>query len=222
MGFLSAVGSFISGAISVVSSAIGSLGGALSGAVSNFLKIAGSHLNVAIQIIQIVSLLLNILNQNDNIEELGAKAIESDKKPEDFDSNAEYIDYLKNEVTLDHEKFEKASDIEKMARGAIGATIVVKGVEEKKGFDIPIETWIAMSKLDLKGTDKEKAIELDNILNTFNSKLEDFVKYTEGKLDIDNELNVKSKLKDMYSQLEPNMSSDNIEKKIMKMEVSDK
>ncbi len=222
MGFLSAVGSFISGAISVVSSAIGSIGGALSGAVGGFLKIVGPHLSVAIQIIQIVSLLLNILSPEDDIEELGAKAMESDKKPEDFDSNAEYIDYLKNEITLDHERFEKSSDIEKIARVAIGATIVAKGIEEKKGFDIPMETWIAMSKLDLKGTDKEKAAEIDNILDTFNEKLEDFVKYTEGKLDIDNELNIKNELKDMYITLEPNISIENIERKVMKMEVSDK
>jgi putative Mn2+ efflux pump MntP len=219
MGIFSGLGSMISSAVSVVASAIGSIGGSLAASTSTFLKVAAPWLGTVIQVIQIVSMLLDILKPGDNVEEFGAKAMEADKKPEDFDSNAEYIDYLRNEVKLDQEKFDSATEPEKMARMAVGASIVAKGIEEKKGFDIPLTMWVAMAKIGLD----DKATEIDKILETFkNGKLEDFVKYTEGKLDAKKELEIGDSLVDMYKELEPNMSEKDIENKVMKMDVGDK
>jgi len=216
MGFWGSVCSFVSGAVSAIGSAIGSIGGALASSAGNFLKVAAPWLRAVIQVIQVVSTLLGILNAEDNIEELGAKAMEADKKPEDFDSNAEYIDYLRNDIELDREKFENATDVEKTARQAVGASIVIKGIEEKKGFDIPVTTWVAMAKLGLG----DKAEEIDKILDTFkDGKLEDFVDYTEGKLEAKKELEVGDSLVEMYQELEPSMSIEEIEDKVMNMDL---
>lgn len=216
MGFWGSVCSFVSGAVSAIGSAIGSIGGALASSAGNFLKVAAPWLGAVIQVIQVVSTLLGILNSEDNIEELGAKAMEADKKPEDFDSNAEYIDYLRNDIELDREKFENATDVEKTARQAVGASIVIKGIEEKKGFEIPLTTWVAMAKLGLG----DKAEEIDKILDTFkDGKLEDFVDYTEGKLEAKKELEVGDSLVEMYQELEPSMSIEEIEDKVMNMDL---
>ena len=216
MGFFSAIGSFVSGAVSAISSAIGSIGSALASSAGHFLKVASPWLGAVMQVIQVVSMLLGILNSEDDIEELGAKAMEADKKPEDFDSNAEYIDYLRNDIELDREKFENATDVEKTARQAVGASIVIKGIEEKKGFDIPVTTWVAMAKLGLE----DKAEEIDKILETFkDGKLEDFVDYTEGKLEAKKEVEVGDSLVEMYQELEPSMSKEEIEDKVMNMDL---
>ena len=216
MGFWGGLGSMISSAVSVVASAIGSLGGALASSTGNFLKVASPWLGTVIQVIQIVSMLLDILQPGDSVDELGAKAMDADKKPEDFDSNAEYIDYLRNDIELDQEKFENATDVEKMARQAVGASIVIKGIEEKKGFDIPVTTWVAMAKLGLG----DKAEEIDKILDTFkDGKLEEFVDYTEGKLEAKKELEVGDSLVEMYQELEPSMSIEEIEDKVMNMDL---
>ncbi|HIC77611.1 MAG TPA: hypothetical protein EYP02_00365, partial [Sulfurovum sp.] len=216
MGFFSAIGSFVSGAVSAISSAIGSIGSALASSAGHFLKVASPWLGAVMQVIQVVSTLLGILNSEDDIEELGAKAMEADKKPEDFDSNAEYIDYLRNDIELDREKFENATDVEKTARQAVGASIVIKGIEEKKGFDIPVTTWVAMAKLGLE----DKAEEIDKILETFkDGKLEDFVDYTEGKLEAKKEVEVGDSLVEMYQELEPSMSIEEIEDKVMNMDL---
>ena len=130
----SAIGSVVSSAINVVSSVAGSIGGALASSASSFLKVASPYLSVVLDVISVVSQLLGILNPEDDIEEMGAKAMEADKKPEDFDSNAEYIDYLRNDIELDKEKFENATDSERVARQAVGASIVIKGIEEKKAL----------------------------------------------------------------------------------------
>ena len=219
MGFWSGVcdfvGSCVSGAIDVVSSAVSSVGSALASSASDFIKIASPMLNSVVSIVEIVGVFLNILNPNDNIEELGAKAMEADKKPEDFDSNAQYIDYLRDEIKLDIEKFEEATDIDKLARVAIGTTIVTKGIEEQKGFDIPLTTWTTIAKLNI-----DKPNEIDAIIDTFkNGRLDDFTKYSEGKLDTSKELEIGDSLVDMYSKLEPNLSKDEIEDKVMNMDM---
>lgn len=216
----SSVGSFISSAVSTVGSAIGSIGSALANSASKLLEIGGSYLNPIAVIIQIVATLIGVLTPDDDVEELGAKAMQPDsKKPEDFDSNAEYIEYLREEVKLDKEKFDKATDIEKAARTAVGSSIVAKGIGEKKGFDIPLETWVSMAKLNLTN----KAEEVDKLLETFkDGKLEDFSKYVDGKLDIKKEGEIGDDLVDMYKELEPNASIEEIEDKVMKMDVSGK
>ena len=212
MGFWGSVGSFVSD----VGSAISSIGGTLASNAGNFLKVASPLLSTVMKVIEVVSTFLSILKPEDGVEELGAKAMDADKKPEDFDSNAEYIDYLRNDIELDKEKFENATDVDKIARQAVGASIVIKGIEENKGFDIPVTTWVAMAKLGLG----DKAEEIDKILDTFkDGKLEDFVDYTEGKLEAKKELEVGDTLVEMYQKIEPSMSIDEIEDKVMKMDL---
>lgn len=217
MAFFSGLESMISGACSVIGSAIGSLGGTLAGAASGFLKVAAPWLGTVIQVIQIIAMLLDVIGPDNDIEELGAKAMQPDsKKPEEFDSNTEYITYLSNEVELDKEKFEEAGDVEKAARGAVGATIAVKGIEEKKGFDVPSEVWVQMAKTNLM----DKANEIDKILDVFkDDKFDAFIGYTKGDLDEKREFEVKNDFVEIYKELEPNATIEEIENKVMEMEV---
>lgn len=212
MGLFDVFCSLVDSAVSVVTSAVSSV---LSGAAVSLLKLAGPLLGPMGLAIQAVGALLGILKPNENIEELGAKAMEADKKPEDFDSNAEYIDYLRNEVTLDQEKFKKATEVEKAARTAVGASIVVKGIEENKGYKIPTIFWVKVAEQALK------AKEIDALIDTFKEdKLDSFVAYSEGKLGYKDEVKTGDKLVDMYSELEPNLSKEEIEAKVMKLEVA--
>ena len=216
MGFLGVFG----GMLSSVFTTISSMGGALATTASNFLKVVAPWLGAVVQIIQIVATLLGVINKDENIEEVGAKAMQTDsKKPEEFDSNAKYIEYLRDEVELDKEKFENAGEVEKIAMNAVGATIVVKGIEEKKGFDIPNDVWVQMAKINLT----DKANEIDKILDTFkDDKFDSFIEYTKGNLDEKNEFKVKNEFVKMYKELEPNSTTEELENKVMKMEVGDK
>jgi len=166
MGFWSLVGSFVSSAVSVISSVASGLGSAVSSAAGSLLKIASPWLEPIAQIAQVIGIALGVLKPKDDVEELGAKAMQSDKPMEAFATTSAYIDYLRSEVKLNQEKFESATKGERFARTAVGAAITIKGVEEKKGFEIPIETWIALGKM---GTDKlaNKEQEIDAIIDTF-------------------------------------------------------
>ena len=215
MGFLNLLGNAISSAASVITDAISSLGGALAGSANNLLKMAGPLLGPIGKAIEMVAILLDVLKPDEKIEELGEKALIADKKPENFDSNADYINYLRNEVQLDKEKFEKASTMEKMARTAVGASIVNKGIEEKKGGVIPTMFWVKVAEQALK------AKEINALIDNFKTdSLDKFVAYSEGKLSYKDEVKTGGKLVDMYKELEPNLSNEEIEKKVMNFEVT--
>ncbi|CAA6814428.1 MAG: Unknown protein [uncultured Thiotrichaceae bacterium] len=215
MGFWSSVGSAISSAVSFVSNAVSSIGGALAGAASGLLKVAGPLLGDVTTVIQLVAKFFNVLKPSDNVEELGAKAMQADKKPEDFDSNAEYIDYLRNEIELDKEKFNKAGPVERSARTAVGASIASKGIEEAKGINIPAEFWVKVTEQSLKTN------EISSIIQAFkDNKLEDYVAFSKGELSPKDEIKTGDKLAEIYKDLDPSLTDEEIEDKIMKMEAT--
>jgi len=219
MGFWSSVGSAVSSFVSSVGNVIGSvassIGSSLSGVAGSLLKIAVPWLGPVIDAVQSIATLLGVLAPNEKVEELGDKAINSDKKPEDFDSNAKYIEYIRNEIEFDKEKFDKLSDTEKNARKVIGTSIAIKGIEEKKGFEIPVETWVSLGKLNIKNSK-----EIDSILNNFSdSKFDNFNKYVDGELGAKDEISIGNSLVEMYQKLEPELSKQDIEDKVMKMDL---
>lgn len=217
MGLISGICSFVSGAVSAISSAFGSLGSLVSVA-SNFLKVASPYLGIIGNIISIVGNLLGVKKEDENLEEIGAKAMKSDKKPENFDSYNDYIKHLRENIKLDKEEMENASKELKLARTAVGATVVSKGIEEKKEMEISVDTWVAMAKAGLDG----KIDVVNLILDTFKDKNEqkDFANYVDGKAGFKEEKIVTDKLTDIYKSLEPNASDIDIEKKVMDMDKS--
>ncbi|MDQ6995543.1 MAG: hypothetical protein Q9M18_08105 [Mariprofundaceae bacterium] len=220
MGLFSSFCSFVSSAVSCVASAVSSIGGVLASAATSLLKVAGPLLGPVGQVVQVIGLAMDILKPKENVEELGAKAMQSDKPMDDFDNTSDYIDHLRNDIKLDTEKFENASKVEKMARTAIGTCIAIKGVEEKKGFDIPMDTWLALGKIGLERLEG-KSKEIDAIIETFktNDTAKDLKDYVDGKLDAKTELEVGDKLADVYAQLEPEASKEAIEKRVMDAQV---
>ena len=218
MGLWDSVCSFVSGAVSAVGSAIDSIGGALVTAASTLLKVASPYLATISTIVQIVGAVLNILKPDDKVEEIGDKAMSADKQVEDFSTTEEYLNYLRDEVPFDKEKFDSLSQEDKIARGAVGTSIVMKAINDKKNSDISMDTWITLAKLKENGSLQE-AKEFDKILTTFEKKQIDLNEYVDGKLEGEKNLQVGDKLVDMYQELEPNLSKDEIEKRVMDMEL---
>ena len=205
---------FASSAISVVSSVVSTVGRGLVSGATKLLEVAGKHLETIANVIETIGKILNVIASDDKIDELGAKAIQSDKKPEDFEKISDYIEHLKNEVELDMEKFNNAKTEDKLARKAIGATIVSKGIEAKKETSIPMEFWKEVTKQGMNNIEIEKTIDL------FKEHKEDnkFSEYMNGKLGYKDEVKVGGMIIEMYRKLDPNMTIEEIEDKIMKME----
>lgn len=209
-----AIMSVVSSVVSVVSSVVSTVGKAVVTGATKLLEVAGKHLDTIVNVIETIGKILDIIAQDDKIDELGAKAIQSEKKPEDFDKISEYIEYLKNEIELDMDKFDNAKMEDKLARKAIGATIVSKGIEEKKETSIPMEFWKEVAKQGMSSK------EIDRTIDLFKESKEEnkFSEYMNGELDFKDEVKVGKMIIKMYQELEPNMTIEQIEDKIMKME----
>jgi hypothetical protein len=216
----SSIGSFVSGAVSVVSSAVGSIGSVLATSASTLLKIASPYLATISTIVQIIGAVLNILKPEESVDEIGDKAMSADKQVEDFNTTEEYIEYLRDEVSFNKDEFDKLSKEDKIARTAVGTSIVMKAIDKKKGVTISTDTWITLAKLQESGNLKDVK-EFDKILDTFKDNQIDLKKYVDGKLDGEQNLQVGDKLIDMYQTLEPNLSKEHIEKKVMNMELGE-
>ena len=220
MGFFGSVCSFVSSAISSVSSFVGSVGSSLATMATNLLKVASPYLSAISSIVQMVGAVLGLIKPEEKVDEIGDKAVRADKQVEDFNTTAEYLEYLRDEVTFDKDNFNKLSKEEKLARSAVGTTIVMKAIDEKKGVDISTDTWITLAKLKESGNFKDVK-EFNKVLNTFKDNQTDLNKYVDGKLDGKKNLQVGDKLIEMYQKLEPNLSKDDIEKRVMKMELGE-
>ena len=186
----SAIGTVLSGA-SAICSALGGVVGALGSTFCTSLVAGITALGVGdvIAVIMVVAKViswiaekLGLTTEGEQPEDLGMKAEQADKKPEDFDSIEEYIKYLREEVEIDKEKMEKLSPEERAKYAAVGSAILVQGIEEKYKMQLPAEFWCTVTDRKMDGeqikclieTFKENGMtdmeDLDDYLN--NRKIE--------------------------------------------------
>ena len=175
-------------------------------------------LGTIMQVIEVIKFIANILGvtkEEDKIDELGAKALESDEKLENFDSTQEYIDHLRNNVKLDKEKFNNMDETQKLACNAVGASIVSKGISEKMELkeDIPVDFWVEA------GLQKLSPVETKSFLDKFTSNDLDlkFGEYLKGNLSITENKQYSSTIAETLKGLNPEMSNDDIDDKVFEM-----
>ena len=107
------------------------IGGELMSAVGVFAKdlvtgpipgiVLGKILTLAIDVISAVANALTEKPKEETPEEIGLKAEMADKKPEDFDSINDYIEYLRNDIKVDEERLKEMDEKERATYAAIGA-----------------------------------------------------------------------------------------------------
>jgi len=209
------IGALASAAVSFISS-VGSAIGSLAPMAKTMLELVGKHIGPIANIVSSIAQVMGIFKHGDAPEDLGRKATLSDQKPEDFDSTEAYIDHLRNEVHVDKEKIKNETDAEKLAYTALGASMAIKGIDEKKGFETPIGVWATFAKLGMENNAKE----INALLDAFKEDASKIQEYAEGKLDAKEEMKVGDQLAETYKEMNPTMSETDIEKKVMQMEIS--
>ena len=134
--FSSAIGSVCSAVCSAVSSVCSSIGGAIMGGSGSLAPVISPWLSVAVAVISVIAEIFTEKPKEEKPEELGMKAEQADKKPEDFDSINDYIEYLRQEIKVDAAKLENLSEEERMKYQAVGLGLYVKNIEEKQGMKL--------------------------------------------------------------------------------------
>ncbi len=213
---ISAAGNVVRSAVNYVGNIASSVGSSLTTVAKTILTVAGEYFSPMLNIISSIAKLIDVLDTNDDPETLGMQAELSDKNPKDFNSYQEYINHLRNDIVIDRKKMEKASEVQRMAYQAIGATIAIKGINEQKGFEIPVKAWSVFARQNLEN--KETVV--NAVIDSFGDKIQDYVDYAQGELKPDKEIEVGNQLAETYKTLNPDLSEADIEKKVMELELS--
>lgn len=241
MGFFSAVASFASSAFSAVcsvgravcsavsgfastlSSVAGSLGSIIGGGLKDLSiilsevplnEMIGEIIGVIADIVHDICVNLGIIEKEETPEEIGMKAQEAEKKPDDFDSIEEYINYLRDDIKLDKEKFENLTDEERLSCSAIGSTILAKGISEKKGIDLSSEFLVEVAKHKMKGEEVEAFI--DNFKKN-DLKMDSMKEYLRCDLSPEENEKVDVVVKETLKDINPQMSDEELDEKLEEM-----
>jgi len=99
-------------------------------AIAPIIEIGLEVLKAVVSAIEAFAKELGIIEEDDNPEDLGDRALQSDMQPEEFDEYPEYLSYIKS-FDLDPEKTLAFSEEEKLAAGAL---VIEKGIEDRTGL----------------------------------------------------------------------------------------
>ncbi|WP_083190304.1 MULTISPECIES: hypothetical protein [unclassified Aliivibrio] len=212
MGFFSSFCSFVSGACSVINSAVSSIGRGIANVATSIANLGVEFAAKVADAIKAVGISLGIIKPEDTMEELGERALLSDKKPENFESINDYIDYLKNNVPFDKEKFANLDEKELLARSSIGASITLKGINEKLNATVTPEFMATVASQELEANE---IIETIKIYKEKELNLDDYDLYLNEELTLDENNKHSTALVEAYQKLEPELSLEQIEQKVM-------
>jgi len=228
MGFFSSAANAISSGISTVgnfiSSGISSIGGAISGFAKAIIApfpqliMAETAIKVIVTVISFIAQALNIIKKEETPEEIGAKAMECGRSPEEFKSTEEYIEYLRNEVQLDKEKFENMSQVEKLGCTAVGVAILTRGIEEKEKISIPVEFLHQVAKVNMKS--EEVKCYIESFKNNGLANMGDMVSFLKGDFTNIKVESVSSAILEALKSLNPDLSEQDIQAKIYNMKLT--
>ncbi len=175
------------------------------------LEVGGKYLPQIIKTIETVSTVLNLISPDERAEELGEKAMQADKKPEDFDDINAYINYLRDHVSIDKTTLSNEK-IDVMTRQAIGASLLVKGVSETLGTELTLPFIKTVSQL---GLDANVIIEVVKAYSTAGLNLDDYENYITEKLPTDQLDKHSDVLITVYQKADPSLSLEQAEDLVM-------
>lgn len=214
MGILSAIGSAIGAVCSAAVSVCSAVGGAIAANIGKLATAIAPFLGPVATIVSAVANIISIFKENDRLEHLGQAMGQMDKKPENFDSINEYIDYLREGIRSGEVKLnDNLSDIEKAAYTATGAALGIKAIDEKYQLQTSAEFWGAMGSKFQEG--KITPDEVNKILETSsknNVSAENVTNYIKGDKMTDGQKasGVSDAIEGGLKAANPNMSNEEI------------
>ena len=141
------------------------------------------HILVFVAVVSILAELFTDKPKEEKPEEIGMKAEQADKKPEDFDSVSDYLEYLRNEVKLDPAKVEKLTPEERQKYQLVGLGLYIKDIEEKSGLKLDPDFVKAIPNLKNQGYE---AADIANLMQSMKKNgvtdMKQYVDFMKGDL----------------------------------------
>ncbi|WP_102305452.1 hypothetical protein [Vibrio cyclitrophicus] len=199
--------------ITAITKIASSIGPMIAKYVPMVIETVGKNLPKVIHTVEAISLATDVLKPNERVDELGAKAMAAEKKPEDFVKINDYIDYLRNDVTINTKELSTDS-VGVMTRQAVGLVIATKGIGTALEVDVSIPFLNAISHLNI---DPKVAIALVKSYEASGLKADDVQKYLDGTLSIEETHQHSDTFVDAYQATNPSMSAEEAEDAVMEL-----
>lgn len=213
---IGAIGTAISTAVATVGPAVAAFATKVAAKLPAILETAKSVVSVISGVVSTVASVKGIIEQDERVDEIGAKMMQDGtraKMPEE--STEDYLNYLRNEVKLDNEKYAAMTESEKLACEVVGTSVVAKVMEEKSGVELTPDFVMAISKANLDAKTVEKLI--DSFERNKIASTEKVTEYLSNELDESEVGKVGGAIKEAISEANPEMSAEDIQKEISDM-----
>jgi len=175
----SAVGSFVSSAISTVGNAIKTVGEKITTTAKAFLSIGVKVFETVAKIIVEIAKALGLVDENETEEEIGAKTEVAEKNRDEFDSDKAYLEYLRKDVELPKGYIDDLSKEEKLAARAKGAALLGSTISEELDYEIDPTFWLTAAR---KGFDAKETYSIIEKFKVNDLESTDLMEFSENKL----------------------------------------
>lgn len=216
MGLFALIGGALSAAATVIGPVLTSAATFLVTKLPVVLETAAVCVSAISTVVTKVSEMLSIAPPGEKPDELGAKAMQEGTRPIGFEETTqEYLDYLRNDVVLDREKFEKMTKEERLNCEVIGDTMLAKSIEEKTGVEMTGEFLLTIPQANLQYQTVSALIK--EFSNAGITSLNDFTRYISNDMSEAEAEKVGGAVKEAIRDTSPEMSQEDIQREIIAM-----
>lgn len=224
MSLLALIGAGLAAAASFVSSAVSVIGGAVASTAVSIMTKLPVVVEKALPVVRAIGTIINAVSpfvgiqapDNENMEEIGAKAMQDGTRPRRPDETAqEYLDYLRNEVELNEEKYEKLTNDQKLGCATVGIALRAEEMSDFTGVQISPEFLVMAQKSKMQYEQISKMIEV--FKNNGETTLDDVPKYLDNTLDESKVERVGGLVKETIKENDPHLEDREIYEEIIEM-----
>lgn len=203
--------------IKSICESLGSTTMLLVGAVALSILLPELTITQILEIVELIGKIAELFNiSEDKPEEVGMKAEIAPRKPEDFDSIQEYIDYLNTEVELEEGASVKLSAEDRVKYGAIGASLEMLALMEK--FNVAITPEFLRDVATLKLSEKEVGAYIQEFSERGISNMQDMTNYLRNARTESDNCDISGGMFEAMKKLYPELSAAQREAKMCQME----
>ncbi len=214
------IGAAIGGICSFVGGVCGAIGGVISSVTTGLVALGKVVADPIMNIINIISTVLGVKPAKEDPAELGLRAKKSDKTPDDFGSNEEYIAHLRNDIQIDKEDLNNLSEREHFECAALGSGIYAGALSERYDMVMDLPVWKAAAKAVESGAMTEGQVKetLDGMKERGVKDAGSFSNYMEGKANMEEQMAVYDSLKEALRKEFPDLSDADLNTKVANIE----
>ena len=173
-------------------------------------------IETAIKVVKVVGLIIkdvaevmDILHPNDNIEELGKKTMQEGTRPKmEDESTKDYIEYLRNEIKLDEERWKNMTPEEELQANVLGTSMVTTAISEECDVELSPDFMMTINVLGMSSK------QLSEYIKSFSENgidsLDALTDYLRGELSGDTKNEIHVIVKETEGKLHPDLSNGEI------------